>query len=524
MNHIKILLIFCFAFCAFDGFTQNWQPVNKNFRYNYRNSNTATVFKMPAIFTIRTVKDSISGSDSVFVFNPIAVPTDSFVGDSLKPVGVIVKQAYILNGASFLLRNMRIINSGIYLFSHDSNEFAININPSVKSWIFDSIHHITATWMSLKDSMILGSNDSIRIASLSTGTHIILSKNNGIIQFPAFYNQKTESPFFKLSGIDEKKAGDVLPDGRNINDLAVGDSFEYETLNSQYGDIAVRDQYVITSKTGNYGSYNYQISGKQITIHYDAKTTYSSTNSPSSHFIYGGGNNMPVDFSLMEEGYPIERFSFLGPQNMSKVAAWIPADTIANSRRVGAISITYDSLTHRYRKTFMPINQTGSYLPWFDRLNVVKPGSSVVTPLYFLPEYSNQFRTDCEPGIGLIDNYVFISGDGSGTDMSNEVHLIAYKSNNGTRFGQFTGIENAGAPAKAIFGIYPNPVNDVFRIFSSQKLEYTWKLSDVHGNILSVGKSNNELTTVDMATLSTGLYILTINSGADMEIVKIAKL
>jgi hypothetical protein len=190
---------------------QDWDLMNSSRLYNYISpANPGTVF---SIFSDSATH---SGGDSIYFLNRV-VQDDV---DGPKVNGIPENAFY--NVPQFLMKQITETMSH-YVFD-GPHHFELLKNPQLnQSWIFDQKNNITATLLSLKDSVLFDQHDSIRIIGLSSGKKLITSKQFGLISFGAIYEKNS----YSLSGIDNV-AGQQLMDYKAIFDFQPGDVFEYK--------------------------------------------------------------------------------------------------------------------------------------------------------------------------------------------------------------------------------------------------------------------------------------------------------
>lgn len=73
------------------------------------------------------------------------------------------------------------------------------------------------------------------------------------------------------------------------------------------------------------------------------------------------------------------------------------------------------------------------------------------------------------------------------------------------------------------FIVYPNPANNIITIASSDIESYQLSVADLTGKVLIEKSLNGIQNTIDVSSLSNGVYFFTLNSGDKIETVKIIK-
>ena len=83
------------------------------------------------------------------------------------------------------MRKMVKKSAGLYIFQ-DTSEFEIKPLLNLgEMWTYDAENNIEAIISFVGETEFFGISDSIKNISLSNGKTIVISKNYGILQFPA---------------------------------------------------------------------------------------------------------------------------------------------------------------------------------------------------------------------------------------------------------------------------------------------------------------------------------------------------
>jgi hypothetical protein len=221
MTHLhklhKIILLAFSLLWTINLFSQNWNIINRNYRYNF--------IKDGSDFIETTIwVDSIKASaiDTSFFLNRIVVDTDT--------------SSYTFNGYSFysnynypqFLQREIIKHESSFEFNSPHRFFIKHLANIGELWIFDSLTKVQAQVVSISRETFLDVTDSIKVIELSSKDTIILSKNYGIIRFDPVY----EKSKYKLAGI-ENLIGKSLPTFHDFFNFSVGDIFEYHGYYNQ---------------------------------------------------------------------------------------------------------------------------------------------------------------------------------------------------------------------------------------------------------------------------------------------------
>ena len=180
-------------------YSQNWASFNKNYRYNYSLENESYT-------TVVVFADSVltQGTDTIYSLNRIAAKCDSCFF-YYPEVGVANSNYVLINQPQFMQRRI-IYSNNQYRLSDTSNYIIPRFSNVGNTWMFNASRGITAQVITMVLKINFGVNDSIRTILLSTNDTIILSKQFGILKYPAKFGQ---SIYYKLRGIENKSSYDV---------------------------------------------------------------------------------------------------------------------------------------------------------------------------------------------------------------------------------------------------------------------------------------------------------------------------
>ena len=207
--------LFCLLmFCSIIDFGQDWQIVQTNKTYFYQHSDSTIISN-----TIHVESVSASASDSTYTLSTTIKWCDTC---TVFPIGSV--QNGLFHGYAKDFLGYQINYNGVNkTASFDGNLILLNANLS-DSWMFNSSN--TAVVTNLGDSLLFGNLDSIKTIVLNGLDTLLLSKNNGIIQFP----DSTGTGNIHLTGFHEgqNSIGEYLPNFWSTYDFSVGDKFSFE--------------------------------------------------------------------------------------------------------------------------------------------------------------------------------------------------------------------------------------------------------------------------------------------------------
>lgn len=247
----KTLLI---LFITLTGFlySQNWAVFNKNYRYNYSLENESYT-------TVVIFADSIKvqGVDTTYCLNRIATKCDSCWFYYPQP-GVADSNYIMTNQPQFMQRRI-VYSNNQYRLSDTSNYIIPRFLTVGNSWTFNTTRNITAQVISSDIKNCFGVSDSVNTILLSTSDSIIISKQFGIVKYPAQFGQQN---YYTLRGIENKSVYDSL----SLYGEKVPNYFDFFKLKS-----GVVHYY---STTASYAT----MPGSHCSSYYYAKKTITSSN------------------------------------------------------------------------------------------------------------------------------------------------------------------------------------------------------------------------------------------------------
>jgi len=466
-------------------FSQNWNIINPNYHYHYRNTDSIYITNTIFVDSIQ-----VSGNDTIFFLNRIGTGCDTC---SLPPSTYEIGY-YLINQPQFLQKTVTK-NDSCFIFS-DTLNFKIFPHKNIGyTWLFDSIDSISASIISSYSTTTFGIPDSTKTIALSTNDTIILSKNFGIKSFSSPYNPKS----YELVGIERPNdtIGIHFPNFWDFYNFDIGDVFQYTY---DYGDPAggFSELYKITI-------LNKHISNDSL-FYLVHKVGHKEVYNPEFHYY-----TYSIDTTLVFINY---------------------ADSFPNLYN-GQICIepeTHEGITGFDDNYIIPI----CFIDTIDNLitkhnfcdNCYDENSNqVFFPILFEDLWYNyasaniyEFKNDTynyifKEGLGLTKKQILLF------EQSTNFDLIGYIKNGdttGTIYSDsyITGINNTNT-FRPNFFVYPNPAKNKLTIktnnFSSchQKLTITNMVGQTvfEKNITDKGK-----TELDISSLSKGIYLLRIDS------------
>lgn len=192
-------ILFAVLLASFQLNAQNWAVFNPAYRYNYSLENES--YTTVVIFADSNLS---SGTNAVYSLNRIGVKCDTSQ-PSMRVQGCANPNNWLGNQPQFMQR--RIVYSGQdYRLSDTGNYVLKHLEPVGSSWIFNVTYSITAQVQSQIQRSVFGLSDSVKTILLSTADTILLSKQFGILKYPARFGQQT---YYKLRGIEQRTSYDL---------------------------------------------------------------------------------------------------------------------------------------------------------------------------------------------------------------------------------------------------------------------------------------------------------------------------
>lgn len=459
---------------------QNWKPIQAGCRYLYYLNghgfdSTAVVLQADSL--------SVSGSDSVFFLNRVVRRISAPTGDMR-----------LINQPQFLQRQVTYFSDGTFR-CEDTATLVFFPNAAVNvSWMYDTARNITATIIGASYQQVFSLNDSTKTIVLSTGDTIILSKNCGILQFPA------ATGAYHLSGITGRALGTQVPGFFDIfYAIQPGDLLEYRIADGQ----------------NNYPTFNNYFARR---LHKDSliSKSFSSNHVTLTFYRYrndtvNGGFNAGI---------------YTTPVTV--------AEDYYNDSLQGFDAGTNQGLTRGTGAYFYTAPQMLSY----DTSLVFGCRTIVRQPQYMIDDttyggdtaiFDNHYR-----GIGwygnssVLNNGVYGAGVGmiyyrhyeGGTAFSHyQEHQLIYARINGVEYGAEVplGINDA-ADTSAPMRIYPNPAENVVYYPVTPRAVQV-QVTDIFGR-LCISTTSDESGMLDISSLAPGVYFFTMDGHPPQQLVR----
>jgi hypothetical protein len=227
-------------------YSQNWAVFNKDYRYNYSLENES--YTTVVIFADSTLTQ---GADTIYSLNRIAAKCDSCWFYYPEP-GVSDSNYIMSNQPQFMQRRIVYANNQ-YRLSDTSNYIIPRFLSLGNAWTFNTSRSITAQVISTNTKNYFGVIDSVNTILLSTNDTIIISKQFGIVKYPAKFGQQT---YYTLRGIERDSIYDVLalygekvPNNYDFFKLKPGVIHYYSRTNSYHGSSLQCDAFYYAKKT-----------------------------------------------------------------------------------------------------------------------------------------------------------------------------------------------------------------------------------------------------------------------------------
>ena len=482
MKNITTILIMVFALNIVSA--QNWKPINANLKYNYSDVN--------CYYTVWVDSVKCINNDSVFYLNKVIKKVK--IGDGSDPYYAI--DYYKKNQSQFFLSDIIYsANNDIIMKENDSVKFLIKPYSGLSDkWVFDSLLNDTAKVVDISTMMIFGNIDSVKIIRQTSNDSIILSKNYGIIKFPA---NNLGNQYVNLVGIEDQNLGVLIPKFQNFFDYNIGDVFydKYQSYGRWY-DYFIYKKATILSKeiNGDTIKYNMDFKSKNIVIgHYGYSNDTSYLNNADSLLVFVDNND-----------------HFLNKYNYQPILNGV------SGMNYKPVNVLYDSTYHVLTKSY-------HYYPFCEINSDTIVETSNLTWCSFechSATYGN--------GIGTITKSNFIYNGSPWPSLREREDLIGYMKSginygtilNDSMFLSTPTLNNTQLDLK----VYPNPTKDNITIetqFNENEIDLI--IYNLNGLELLKQQIKDNKTQINISNLESGVYYLKLITDKKVTVRKIIK-
>ena len=486
---MKVFLkIICISFLLLlynfqNSFSQSWQPLTNSWKYNYKLDSSAFITK-----TIWIDSAEVINGDSVFYLNRIVTHCDTCTAALGGPNPC--DSCYALkNQPQFLQRKVEELPNGI-LYFNDTSKIILNSLAALNdNWLFDSINNISAQIIAVATDSVFGNIDSIKTILLSSGDTIKLSMNYGILQYPNLYGQNS---YYHLAGIEGPNLGEQVPGFWEFFDFNVGDVFHYSGTRT---DLAVwpngsviyyQRQITITNKTQLLDTVIYDVVGNEW--------GYDIVPSPWVYF------NDTINWSI----YAVDSLSdFTNSYNhqLTYVARSFITTSMPFTQYPDSV-LDYSLFTIDSNGIFSKgfADENAYYINYW----LIDPVQSILNSIdigntAWLGTASLKYKV----GLGQTDYSYFSFEHGA------EEHLVGYIKN-GIPFGIIASVSFIESQNQ--FSIYPNPAKDKINIQFANINSSKIFITDNAGRKILEKRFNDKEIELNVSTLASGLYFLTVQN------------
>lgn len=509
-----LLLLLVIALSGLNLQAQNWAVFNPNYRYNYslesEGYTTAVVFA-DSNFT--------SGSNAIYSLNRIVVKCN-MSQPSMQIQGCSNPNYWLGNQPQFLQR--RIVYSGQDYRLSDTGNYIIKHRAAIGApWTFNATYSITAQVQSEVLKNIFGVLDSVRIILLSTADTILLSKQFGIIKYPAEFGQHK---YYKLRGIENKASYDVTA----LHGEKVPNFYDFFILKPgvkhYYSSQRTHNQACITSVYGINTILNSWFNGNDIINtsreQFMGCKTFSvcnATPNPGCWNNFSWPNPYPSPYNYINAMQTATVQSTISSAFIEEIPHKGYNNQLANTGYglYGIIRFGMTDNLHFY-KTF-GTSCIGKHI----KSNPLNGGiyedvtlsSTNTTNLYsaFPPEPASTIGASYIEGYGKVNDYAYIFE--SMYTYCTSLIVDGNDSLGGT--DAFTMSLNKAVGQDQQNRIYPNPAKYELHVSVPYEAQQAGNiiLSDVLGNVLTtIPTSGEENHRINIETYATGIYFLSIQS------------
>lgn len=378
-------------------------------------------------------------------------------------------------------------NDSVIRFIFYADTVTLTFNSASLNVFFGDSLLITPT-ATYADTLFNGQIDSLKEFAIQfigtknyffgSGYSFILSKNNGLIQFPHIFNPL----LFPLNGPGTygniQRIDLMYPRKRDFYYYDVGDEFHFVEWFRINNSITLWDDlvnYTVLSKTSGLNSISYSV----------LKNKYHSSYSYNPYSVIKTYSSDTViwQYSQLDEYlFPsVTQRQFPGNIGGTEYIQ-------LNQDTLGLFTIDYFGR----EGMFYPFPCVSSYFDISPRYETFKQG-------FGRTKYEKYL---CDRGYCDID----------------ASYLVYAKKQSGS-FGspQYIGIDEEES---TVLGFYPNPATDQITISNISSIQIEWQIADLSGRILLSGMMSKQNNTIDIKTLSSGLYLLVLPNRKAIKIVK----
>lgn len=492
MKHLLSFLLLLFTGLDFAQ-AQDYFPIRKGQTFYYETVASDTVWtKELTGYHIDSVYEE--AGDSVFASYPVFLmnPTDPSC-------------FHLGNGLS---QRMIQKEDGRFAFQNYEDDWCY-LQPDAgqgTSWHFYDFsdgEYIEALVETLRDTLILGANDTVKVIRLQrkkaggqntndpiNQERIYLSKSWGLLSTIIFYNYPHAITSMTLIGAELAPAGFKVPTNGEIYDFEVGDVFHYENYWSD------TYRYSVAGKI-NEGWTKLEVLEKNTAVAWEVTYTFwEERHEKQTYFEYG--ETRPAEYvdeaKLLTETYSgldsavIDRFrpGLAVPEAIGAEGNWYPETMRAGWNR-------------SWEKWEVRANE-GS---WIDLFGSQAGGDcyGIAGALYHWGATDRYL-----PGFGKVLD-AFLGGD---SEYQNAWHTrLAYYNKSGQEWGRTVSTNELSPHAKHI-SLFPNPTNGWLNVNQIPNDVSFWVLVDVQGKVVREGQvdGSGNMLMIDLSVLFPGIYFL----------------
>ena len=514
----RVVLYFFISMLHITANAQNWSVFNPSYRYNYSLEHEG--YTTAVVFADSTLT---SGSDLIYSLNRIVTKCDTCHQSVWHAPDGTDTSYWMSNQPQFLQR--RIIYSGQdYRLSDTSNYLIKHLEPVGSPWLFNAAYSVTAQIQSKTERTVFGITDSVKIILLSTADTILLSKQFGLIKYPAeFGHQK----YYKLRGIENKASytitalyGEKVPNYYDFFKLKTGSKQYYSTQQATSGSWNTCANTLYGIKTVLSSSLTGTVITNTIR---NQRIGCPTTAYPACPVIQGGCDPGILHFYLSN---PYSNINALQTSTVQGTPTIVDYDTIYNTGYNNQLKESENNLynivkfgmttnAHFYKSygtscfaSHMNNRPIESNL--YDAVNLVNTSH----PNIF---FSFSFTGGTAHGILYVDEYGQVSNYGVFFESAS-IYCTSLIIDGNDSLGNADALTlglNEVIAHDAVTRVYPNPARydlTVLIPYEAQTHGYL-TLTDALGNSLKTIKINGEETLqLSMEPYASGIYFLKIES------------
>ena len=379
-------------------------------------------------------------------------------------------------------------NDSVVRFIFYADTIAISSNSASLN-VFSGDSLLITPLAAYTDTLFNGQIDSVKEFTIQfigntnfffgSGHHFILSKNNGLISFPHIFNPLVHPLNGPSTYGTVQRINLTYPRKSDFYTFDVGDEFhfiEWFRINNsitQWDDLI---NYTVLSKTSSLNNLTYSVLRNKYHSSY-SYNPYSVVHTYSTDTVIW-------QFSQVDE--------YLFPSVSQRQFS-------GNTGQTEYVLLKQDSL--------------GLFsIDYFGREGMFYPYPCISGYFDISPRYETYVQ-----GLGRTNFKKYLCDRGY-CDI--DASYLVYAKNQSGSFGSPHYISIKEEELTTVLGAYPNPATDHITISNISSIHLEWQIPDISGRILLTGNISKQTNTIDIKTLSPGMYLILLPKHKAVKFVK----